>query len=218
MGKKLIIPNADFSANCIEIPVIATIAANATVELAGITYGPYNEDTDVEISSLPSAPGFGGINKPGVKKLYYGVAYSGTAINHSKLSDLVSVYYNKTITVTNLNNIYSECSSLLEADLSKFDISSITGMTNAFYKCRSLKKVTFPQGMNISGVSTGVGTIFSNCSSLRTIIAPSLLSTDKDTEGSDTSKIATAVQYSGSSSVDLVCSDRTIHWNGSSWS
>ena len=64
-----------------------------------------------------------------------------------------------------MKDLFYECSSLKELDISKFNTDNVTDMSYMFYNCSSLKR------LNISNFNTGNVTnmsyMFYNCSSLK---------------------------------------------------
>lgn len=52
MGKRLIVPNANFSENALAIPMRVTVAANQTITVNGVNYTAGKEDTVFEFNSF----------------------------------------------------------------------------------------------------------------------------------------------------------------------
>ena len=52
MGKRLIVPNANFSENALAIPMRVTVAANQTITVDGVSYTAGEEDTVFELNSF----------------------------------------------------------------------------------------------------------------------------------------------------------------------
>ena len=77
------------------------------------------------------------------------------------------VYLISNNNLTNMSNMFRNCSSLKELDLSIFNFSQITNMSYIFYKCSSLKEI------NLLSSSTNqvknMMFMFGNCSSLKQI-------------------------------------------------
>ena len=88
------------------------------------------------------------------KNLFNG--YKGTSVN-----DLIS--YNDTSNVTNMSNMFYNCSSL--TSIPQLDTRNATGMYDMFYNCSKLTSI--PQ-LDTSN-ATGMAEMFYNCSSLTSI-------------------------------------------------
>ena len=69
--------------------------------------------------------------------------------------------------VTNMRNMFSDCSSLISLNLSGFDTSQVTDMSNMFINCSSLTSLDL-SNFNTSKV-TNMYRIFSDCSSLTSL-------------------------------------------------
>ena len=69
-----------------------------------------------------------------------------------------------TSNVTNMGNMFYNCSALTSLDLSGWDTSKVTNMYNMFYDCRSLTSLDI-SGWNISNV-TNMSNMFYGCSNL----------------------------------------------------
>lgn len=110
------------------------------------------------IDSLPS--GGGGSLKTlldATKSTYYlFYNYSGTSVN-----DLIS--YNDTENVTNMANMFSNCTNL--TTIPQLNTSNVTSMFGMFQNCSKL--MTIPQ-LDTSNV-TSMGSMFTSCKSLTTI-------------------------------------------------
>ena len=134
------------------------------------------------IDSLPS--GGGGSLKTlldSTKSCYYLFKdYSGTSVNElisysdtsnvtnmkdmfSNCSNLTTIPLIHTSSVTDMSYMFEDCSKL--TTISQLDTSSVTTMYNMFYNCTNL--TTIPQ-INTSNVTTMYG-MFRNCSTLTTI-------------------------------------------------
>ena len=81
--------------------------------------------------------------------------------------DNYTVYIQFKKSLTNLNNIFQDCNSLKEADLSQLNTSYITKMEYSFDRCSSLKKINF--GNFDTSLVTSMKNMFSYCSSLTEI-------------------------------------------------
>jgi surface protein len=87
--------------------------------------------------------------------------------NMYNLQSITGMKYLNTSEVTNMGDMFAECSSLTSLDLSNFNTAKVTRMTSMFYKCSSLTSLDL-SSFNTSKVEY-VGLMFRNCSSLQTI-------------------------------------------------
>lgn len=86
--------------------------------------------------------------------------------NCSSLNTLDLSNFN-TSNVTKMNSMFSSCSSLNTLDLSNFNTSNVTVMSSMFYGCSSLNTLDL-SNFNTSNV-TDMGQMFYDCSSLNTL-------------------------------------------------
>ena len=84
--------------------------------------------------------------------------------NFSKLTEIENVNLLDTSNVTNMGNMFYECSSLTNLNLSSFDTSKVTDMENMFSRCRSLTSLDVSK-FDTSNV-TNMSSMFSECNSL----------------------------------------------------
>ena len=70
-----------------------------------------------------------------------------------------------TSNVTNMGDMFSNCESLEQIDVSNFDTSNVTNMQNMFYKCKSLEQIDV-SNFDTSKV-TNMGDLFGYCTSLK---------------------------------------------------
>ena len=77
---------------------------------------------------------------------------------------------------TNMNHIFSYCSTLTELDISNFDTSSVTDMSYMFYMCSKL--ATLKYNLNMNKV-TNTHSMFSGCKVIKVLKLPNIpLTTD----------------------------------------
>ncbi len=69
--------------------------------------------------------------------------------------------------LTNINYMFSDCSSLISIDLSHFNSSNVTNMRSLFLKCSSLKNVNFTNFDTYNVIN--MRGLFYGCSSLETL-------------------------------------------------
>ncbi|MBR1935097.1 MAG: BspA family leucine-rich repeat surface protein, partial [Muribaculaceae bacterium] len=82
----------------------------------------------------------------------------------SKLLAIEGLQNLNTSNVTDMGDMFDDCSSLTSLDLSNFNTANVTYMGHMFYKCTSLTSLDL-SGFNTAKV-TNMGYMFSGCSSL----------------------------------------------------
>ena len=86
----------------------------------------------------------------------------------TKLQSIENINYLETSKVTNMNNMFSENSSLISLDLSSFDTSKVTNMSYMFNNNKNMTDLNV-NGFNTSKV-TNMGHMFSFCNSLTSLV------------------------------------------------
>ena len=101
-----------------------------------------------------------------------------------------------TSNVTDMQYMFSECSTLTNLDLSSWDMSNVTNTNTMFYYCTALTNVILPSTIKTMGSS-----FFSNCSKLTEF---TILATEPPTLANATSCISSATTsiYVPDASVD----------------
>ena len=84
-----------------------------------------------------------------------------------KLQSITGMKYLNTSEVTDMGNMFNQCSSLTSLDLSNFNTAKVTRMLYMFYKCSSLTSLDL-SSFNTSKVIS-IQRMFKDCSSLQTI-------------------------------------------------
>ena len=69
--------------------------------------------------------------------------------------------------VTNMSNMFAECSALTSLDVSNFDTSNVTDMSGMFYRCINLTSLDL-SGWNTSNV-TNMTAMFNSCNNLTSL-------------------------------------------------
>ena len=87
----------------------------------------------------------------------------------SKRSAIVTVSKDESIVgkivgLTNMTDMFFECTGITSLDLSGFDTSSVTSMNNMFYNCNALTSIDL-SGFDTSNV-TDMGAMFDHCTAL----------------------------------------------------
>lgn len=164
MGRKLIIPGADFSANGIEIPLVVTIKANKSVVIGGKTYTAGDADTDFEIDAIPSD--FYLNYNEDVTYIRIGVPFtipsmSGAFRNNSNLEEVIFAAKVKTYGIG--NTLFANCTSLKKFNAKNLYFEA-QNASSLFYECTSLKEVTNLD--NFSDIIINTASMFSGCKEL----------------------------------------------------
>ncbi len=108
----------------------------------------------------------------------------------SALTTIEGLEYFNTSNTTNMEGMFSECSSLTSLNLNSFDTSQVISMSSMFYNCSSL--VSLDLSSFNAGRVTDMSGMFSDCSSL----------TSLDLSNFDTSKVTSmGAMFEGCSSL-----------------
>ena len=83
------------------------------------------------------------------------------------LSKIEGIGYLKTSNVTNMGNMFNDCSSLTSLDVSGFNTSNVENMSGMFYNCSNLTSLDV-SGFNTSNV-TDMYKMFYNCKTLTSL-------------------------------------------------
>ena len=85
----------------------------------------------------------------------------------TNLTEISGIENLDTSRVTDMNNMFYECSSLSSIDLSNFNTSNVTDMNRMFSSCSSLSSIDL-SGLNTSNV-TDMSVMFYNCTGLTSL-------------------------------------------------
>lgn len=85
----------------------------------------------------------------------------------SKLTEIIGFNYFDTSNVTDMSNMFENCSSLKSLDLSSFNTQKVTNMRRMFYNCSSLTNLNI-SNFNTENV-TDMGLMFYGCRSLKSL-------------------------------------------------
>lgn len=94
-------------------------------------------------------------------------SFSGHAWNEIKLQTIENIEYLKTDSIIDMGNMFWNCSSLKNLDLSNFNTSNVVNMSGMFKGCSSLTNLDL-RSFNTSNV-TNMNYMFLGCSSLKNI-------------------------------------------------
>lgn len=196
MGKKLVIPGADFSTNGIAIPMVIKIAAGQSVVIGGNTYSGGTNGEAYELDTIPSTLHENSavtylelvtVNTPefilkdgyfqyqqGLKKL--SILQPVQVTNDLKtafaycrtLAEFNGINNIETAGVTNFSQMFRSCEQLVNLSLTHFDTSSATTLSNMFAGCANLKTLDLSSFVTTS--VTDMSRVFSGCSHLETLI------------------------------------------------
>lgn len=242
MGKKLIIPGADFSENCILIPLTIVVKAGGSVTIGGVEYTAGAEDKEYEINSIPL--NFYLNYEDDIKYLRIGslamlADMSGGFRNNNNLEEVIfaaDVYTSlgfghmlfancpklKKFDGTHLffrandsSRLFYCCSTIEEVKL--LHMGEKTNMSYCFKECTNLRSVEFGSDFGLTS-DAPVPEMFSYCPALETITAPSLVATDYNVSETLTNKFIQGIDVT-TGHVTIHCADGgELTWNGTSWS
>ena len=242
MGKKLIIPGADFSENCIVIPLTIVVKAGGSVVIGDTTYSAGVEDTQFEIDSIPA--GFSITQNNNLKYLRIGSPITlpdGVGL-FEKLEEIETVifaadvntgavakallancfklknfdgkhlYYN----AGNSGSMFYECNSIQEIKNLHFSIP-LYDVSYMFKNCYKLETVEFDNSLAFDTTANVTG-MFSGCANLKSVIAPSLVASDYNTAGTNTNKFIQGIDVT-TGHVTIHCANGgKLTWDSTSWS
>ncbi len=127
----------------------------------GVSYpGWYNNGTNADVTKVVFDPSFAGARPTSTYRWFYQM---------TNLESIEGICYLNTSEVTNMNSMFSECSSLRNLDLSRFNTSNVTDMEHMFYYCSNLTSLDIST-FNTSKV-TRMSFMFMGCTNLQTIYA-----------------------------------------------
>ena len=92
----------------------------------------------------------------------------GMRTGQTKLTTIGDTSTWNTSTVTNMNQVFLNCSNLESLNLSNWNVSNVTNMNELFFNCKSLTTIGNTGNWNVSNV-TDFSSMFYNCISLNTI-------------------------------------------------
>lgn len=240
MGKKLIIPGADFSENAIIIPLTIIVKAGGSVVIGGTTYSAGVKDTQFEIDTIPA--GFNISQNNDLKYLRIGSPITlpdgvGLFSNLEEIETIIfaadvntgivaksllancfklrnfdgrHLYYN----AGNAGHMFYECNSIQEIKNLHFSNPLYTA-SYMFKNCYELETVEFDNSLTFD-TSVDVAEMFTGCTNLKSIIAPSLVASDYNIAGTNTYKFIQGIDAT-TGHVTIHCGTGKLTWNGSSW-
>ena len=144
----------------------------------GTGYNVYTNSNSIQLSWNTA----GNATKASVTKVVIEEPIAPTSgylmfVHCTKLQEIQNIEYLHTENINNMNNMFCNCGSLQNLNVSRFDTSNVTDMGGMFSSCNSL------QNIDVSNFDTSnvinMGSMFYLCSAL----------TELDVSGFDTSKI-----------------------------
>ena len=196
MGKKLVIPGADFSTNGIAIPMVIKIAAGQSVVIGGNTYSGGTNGEAYELDTFPTtfkeSSAVTYLEKVTINSTDFQLkdAYFQYQQGLKRISFLskpqttknlsAAFAYNRTLTgidgldliettgVTNFNQMFRSCETMTNFDVSNFDTSEATNISNMFAGCARV--VTLDLSSFDTKKVTNMDRVFSGCSYLENLI------------------------------------------------
>lgn len=191
MGKKLVIKDADFSANCVVIPFTMQVNPNKSITLFGIEYTGGINGTRYEIETVPTLLGSVVENYDSLNSVRYGTDVvfdtyafaSQVALKRITLMGLSKISYGCFLNcqglevINGLENsikdgivdsygvLFGSCYALKSVDISSLVIdANIVYIDTMFSECHSLETVKFGNGFVLrSSLITGATQFFKNC-------------------------------------------------------
>ena len=133
-------------------------------ERNGLSVGPFNTAFDVSwnssaVSTITFDESFGNYTGLTSTKFWF--------MNFVGLTSIVGIKNFKTDNVTDMQQMFQNCSSLTEIDLSHFNTANVTNMASMFETCRSLTNLDL-SSFNTAKV-TDMSNMFMSCSALTSI-------------------------------------------------
>lgn len=133
-------------------------------ERNGLSVGPFNTAFDVSwnssaVSTITFDESFGNYTGLTSTKFWF--------MNFVCLTSIVGIKNFKTDNVTDMQQMFQNCSSLTEIDLSHFNTANVTNMASMFETCRSLTNLDL-SSFNTAKV-TDMSNMFMSCSALTSI-------------------------------------------------
>ena len=171
------IPGANFSEDCIVIPLRFLLAANASVELQnGLTFpssGVTDEDTYFEILDEADVPTYNlfavgtGDGSPYVKEAYLNL--TSKTIGTNLLQTCAGLVRAKITAMasSSIRNLLLNCTTLRIADISGLDTRNAENINYLFSGCSELQEIMFGDN-DFSSITTLTG-CFNGCLKLMTI-------------------------------------------------
>lgn len=242
MGKRLIIPGADFSENCIVIPLTIVVKAGGNVTVGGVEYTADAEDKGYEINPIPSnfylnyeedikylrigspttLADIGGAFRDNInieEVVFAADVYTSTGVGNVLFANCPNLKeFDGTHLYFRANNasmLFYSCSAIEEIKL--LHLGQKTNMSTCFKSCTNLRSVEFGSDFGLTSDAI-VTEMFTNCPVLETIIAPSLVASEYATSGTLTNKFIQGID-STTGHVTIYCvNGGKLTWNGASWS
>ena len=81
------------------------------------------------------------------------------------LQSVTGLSYLNTSEVTNMSDMFNNCTDLTSLDLSGFNTANVTDMFRMFYNCYNLRTIYVGRGWNTTAVTSSIN-MFNNCTSL----------------------------------------------------
>ena len=166
MGKKLVIPGADFSENAILFPLTIVVAAGKQITIDGVTYpsvvSAQDELFEINVESVPALGG--GSANTALKSIRVDCGFVGyNFVGYQTVCSSVSFGPNAYPTDNSLRSAF-RYTALTELDLSNVDLSHVSHIGSMCYADTSLAKVIL-DGCDLSSVTT-ISFAFYSCSAL----------------------------------------------------
>ena len=128
-------------------------------------------ETAYELNTGKTAPEW--ISNTGITKVVFEMSFANALPTScfqwfkglSSLTTIEGIGYLNTSEVTDMNEMFSGCSSLSSLQLTTFNTAKVTDMTRMFYNCSSLKTIYTSNLFDVTGVTVS-DEMFTGCTSL----------------------------------------------------
>ena len=121
-------------------------------------------DNRTSVKKVVFNPSFADARPTSTFMWFYGMTQ---LTNASSQTMIQNIRYLNTSAVTNMIQMFSECTGLRDLDVSGFDTRNVTNMSSMFHNCNKITTLDV-SGFDVSNV-TNMSNMFSACSSLTTI-------------------------------------------------
>ena len=149
------------------------------------------EGTAYELNTGKTAPGW--INNTGITKVVFEMSFANALPTScfqwfnglSSLTTIEGIGYLNTSEVTDMNEMFSGCSSLLSLQLKAFNTAKVTDMAKMFYNCSALTTIYISDLFVVSAVSAS-DDMFTGCTNIVGAITYDAVKVNKDYANSET--------------------------------
>ena len=164
---------------------------------------PDTNEAAYELNSGESVPGW--ISNTGITKVVFEMSFANALPTScfqwfkglSSLTTIEGIGYLNTSEVTDMNEMFSGCSSLSTLQLKTFNTAKVTDMAKMFYNCSSLKTI-YTSDLFVASAVSASNEMFTGCTSLVGAITYDVGKVTKDYANSETGYFTHVPQGEGS--------------------